>query len=60
MSRFTGRVVTGVAKHRRSPETISTLLPVRTFEKNIGGFTAVRYSVRYAKWGVKGIGNLGR
>ena len=36
-----------------------TLLPVRTCEKNIGGVTGVRYSVRDAKSGVKGRGKRG-
>jgi len=33
-----------------------TLLPVGTCEKNIGGFTGIRYSVKDGKCGVKGTG----
>jgi len=36
------------------PETIPILPSVGTCEKHIGGFTEVRYSVKYAKRGING------
>ena len=37
------------------PETIPTLLPIRTCEKNLGTFTEVRCLVKDVKWEVKRI-----